>query len=258
MRSLASRWSAVSGAAEARPSSLPGVALAAVVVFAWGVSLVGALRFPATTIPWFLWLPLIALRTWLHTGLFIVAHDAMHGTVAPRHPRLNALLGRLAVGLYALFPYGTLVREHRMHHRSPASTDDPDFHDGAHSDFGRWYLRFIGHYLRWPQFVGHAVIFNVLQHLLHVSQVNLLAFWVLPALASTTQLFYFGTFLPHRPMPGGYADAHRARSNNYGPALSLLTCFHFGYHREHHESPGVPWWSLPAARARRVPAPPPR
>jgi beta-carotene ketolase (CrtW type) len=234
------------------------LALAAIIVSTWALSLVAALGLPPQDLHPALWLPLVALRTWAHTGLFIVAHDAMHGTVAPRHPRLNALVGALAVGLYALFPYATLRREHRLHHAQPASAGDPDYHDGVHDGFGRWYLRFIGHYLRWPQVVGHAVIFNVLQHLLHVSQVSLLAFWVLPSLASTAQLFYFGTFLPHRAPPGGYADAHRARSNEYGVALSLLTCFHFGYHWEHHEWPSVPWWALPSARARRTPAPPPR
>ena len=241
------------------PSAAVGVALAFAIVGAWALSLGLALLLPFQVSSAALWLPLIALRTWLHTGLFIVAHDAMHGTVAPGRPRLNAALGALAVGLYALFPYDHLLREHRLHHRHPASADDPDFHDGSHDGFGRWYLRFIGHYLRWPQVLGHAVIFNVLQHVVHVSQVNLLLFWVLPSLASTAQLFYFGTFLPHREPAGGYVDRHRARSNDMGAALSLLTCFHFGgYHWEHHEGPGVPWWALPSTRARRTPAPPPR
>jgi beta-carotene ketolase (CrtW type) len=30
--------------------------------------------------------------------------------------------------------------------------------------------------------------------------------------------------------------------------VSLLTCFHFGYHHEHHDTPWVPWWKLPAQR----------
>lgn len=239
----------------ARPSAAVGVGLAAAIVLAWGATLALALARPS---PPLAVVPLVALRTWLHTGLFIVAHDAMHGTVAPGRPRLNAALGALAVGLYALFPYATLAREHQRHHAHPASEDDPDFHDGVHRGFGRWYLRFIGHYLRWPQVVGHAVVFNVLQHLAGVSQVRLLAFWVLPALASTVQLFYFGTFLPHRAPRDGYRDAHRATSNELGPALSLLTCFHFGYHWEHHAWPGLPWWALPARRSRTAPAPPPR
>ena len=32
-----------------------------------------------------------------------------------------------------------------------------------------------------------------------------------------------------------YPDAHRARSNDMPTWLSLITCFHFGYHHEHHE-----------------------
>lgn len=238
--------------------SRTGVALGAAIVAGWALSLALALAAPDAWLPLPLWPLLVALRTWLHTGLFIVAHDAMHGSLAPGRPRLNAALGALAVGLYALFPYGALVREHRRHHASPASADDPDYHDGARDGFGRWYLRFIGHYLRWPQVVGHALIFNALQHLLRVPQSRLLALWVLPALASTVQLFYFGTFLPHRAPAGGYADAHRASSNDYGTALSLLTCFHFGYHWEHHGEPAAPWWALPAVRARRAHAPPPR
>jgi beta-carotene ketolase (CrtW type) len=49
-----------------------------------------------------------------------------------------------------------------------------------------------------------------------------------------------GTYRPHR-LPTGkngdtdYPDAHRARSNDMPTWLSLITCFHFGYHHEHHE-----------------------
>jgi len=28
----------------------------------------------------------------------------------------------------------------------------------------------------------------------------------------------------------------------------LLACFHFGYHREHHDHPYLPWFALPTAR----------
>ncbi|MEB3169090.1 MAG: fatty acid desaturase, partial [Synechococcaceae cyanobacterium] len=27
-------------------------------------------------------------------------------------------------------------------------------------------------------------------------------------------------------------------------------CFHFGYHREHHDNPGLSWFQLPSARRR--------
>jgi fatty acid desaturase len=50
-----------------------------------------------------------------------------------------------------------------------------------------------------------------------------------------------GTYLPHRaPTTEGvkvsdYPDEHRSRSNDMPTWLSLITCYHFGYHREHHE-----------------------
>jgi hypothetical protein len=34
---------------------------------------------------------------------------------------------------------------------------------------------------------------------------------------------------------------HNARSSSMPIWLSLLTCYHFGYHWEHHEYPYVPW-----------------
>jgi beta-carotene ketolase (CrtW type) len=37
--------------------------------------------------------------------------------------------------------------------------------------------------------------------------------------------------MPHKPeLRPEFTDRHRARSNDYAWWLSLLTCFHFGYH----------------------------
>jgi len=85
--------------------------------------------------------------------------------------------------------------------------------------------------------------------LLGASLPNIVAFWAVPAVLALGQLFLFGTFLPHRHDRGSFADAHNARSNGLRPAMSLVTCFHFGaYHHEHHLSPGTPWWRLPTFR----------
>ena len=194
------------------------------------------------------WPPAVAWMTFISTGLFITAHDAMHGTVAPTHRRLNDAIGALAVALYALFSYRKLREKHGEHHAHPAvAGEDPDYHDGEHPGFWRWYLTFVLGYVGLWQIVGMAIVFNVLSHVAHVPEPRLLAFWVAPALLSTLQLFYFGTYLPHRGehAPG---DRHRARSNEYPAWLSFLTCYHFGYHREHHEHPGIPWWRLPSTR----------
>jgi beta-carotene ketolase (CrtW type) len=44
---------------------------------------------------------------------------------------------------------------------------------------------------------------------------------------------------------GGYTNPHRAQSNPLPIFWSFITCYHFGYHQEHHEYPHVPWWKLP-------------
>jgi len=214
----------------------------------WTGNLIFLLSVPISTMN-----PLVAIfgfvvQTLLYTGLFITAHDAMHSSVYRRNRRINDLIGRIAVTLYALFSYRRLVTKHARHHKYPASPEDPDYHDGEHSGFLAWYTRFMLNYIRIPQILGMAVVFNLLLHLVGVNVWNIVLFWVSPALLSTVQLFYFGTFLPHREPDGGYTNRHRAETNAYPVFLSFLTCYHFGYHWEHHEFPGVSWWRLPAKR----------
>ncbi|WP_310485476.1 fatty acid desaturase [Chamaesiphon sp. VAR_48_metabat_403] len=95
-------------------------------------------------------------------------------------------------------------------------------------------------------FFGIGVIFHGLHLIFHVSVANLFVFWILPIVLSSMQLFFFGTYLPHRS--GSFENPHHAISSNYPLVLSFLTCYHFGYHWEHHEYPGVPWYGLPSMR----------
>lgn len=235
------------------PYRWTGLIIAAVVLTAWATALATSLTISLSFSPSPL-LPILSiggfvlLNTFLYTGLFITAHDAMHGTVAPAFPRLNRAIGRTATLLYALFSFEVLHTKHHEHHAHPSSAGDPDFHDGNHRGFFRWYLHFFFTYVTWKQLLGMAVIYNILKHVAGIPDINILLFWVLPSVASTFQLFFFGTYLPHREPTGGYTDPHRAVSNNYSVALSFLTCYHFGYHLEHHEKPAVPWWRLPSYR----------
>lgn len=230
------------------PYRYKGVGIALLVITSWLTGLVVFLQMDiVSTAPWLL-LPAILLQTFLTTGLFITAHDAMHGTVAPGMPALNHAIGTAAVLLYALFDYRKLRVKHWEHHRHPADSSDPDFHDGTHRGVVAWYLHFMREYLSWQQIVGMALVFNILQHIAGIPLMSLLLLWVFPALLSTVQLFYFGTYLPHREPEGGYRNPHRAESNAYPMLLSFFSCYHFGYHYEHHECPSVPWWQLPATR----------
>jgi len=177
----------------------------------------------------------ILLQMHLYTGLFITAHDAMHGTVSP-NSRINNLIGYICTFLYASFWYPQLYTKHHKHHSHVHTIDDPDYHQGG---FWSWYVRFIRNYLSVWQIVVMAVLFNILK--LWIPQQNLLMFWVVPSLISTLQLFYFGTYQPHK---GEHDNPYFARSQPKNHVLAFFSCYFFGYHYEHHDSPGTPWWML--------------
>jgi beta-carotene ketolase (CrtW type) len=225
-----------------------GIFIGLAIILLWTAGLFALLSIDLMAIPLYGVIPAMLAQTFLYTGLFITAHDAMHGLVAPKRKRLNQLIGTLCVILYALFSYKRLRAEHRQHHAHPGSDDDPDFHDGAHPGFAAWYVHFMKTYVTWRQIAGMAMAFNLMAHVLKIPQANLIVFWAAPALLSTLQLFYFGTYLPHREPAGGYDNPHRAASNDFSVFWSFITCYHFGYHWEHHEFPQVPWWRLPTIR----------
>ncbi|MDX7950454.1 fatty acid desaturase [Lichenihabitans sp. Uapishka_5] len=229
--------------------SLTGLGLAALIIAAWlvghiyGVFLhrwdtVGSVATPF----------LMLLQCWLSVGLFIVAHDGMHGSLAPYHPRLNRAVGRLCLVLYAGFSYDRLVGAHFDHHRHPGTALDPDFYADDPEHLWSWYTVFFRRYFGWRPFLTIAVVVAVYKGVFGAGMANILLLWAVPAVISSLQLFYFGTFLPHRHEDDDFADQHNARSNNYPWLVSLLTCFHFGYHHEHHLAPQLPWWRLPSAR----------
>lgn len=229
-------------------ASITGAFIGFIIILLWAASLLFLFHLDVSWMPLAGIMAAMFLQTFLYTGLFITGHDAMHGLVAPKRKRVNDFIGALCVILYALFSFNKLRREHRKHHTHPGHDDDPDFHDGIHPNFWAWYFHFMGTYVTWQQIAGMAIAFNFMLHILKISQWNLALFWVAPALLSTLQLFYFGTYLPHREPAGGYDNPHRARSNDFSVFWSFVTCYHFGYHWEHHEFPYVPWWKLPAMR----------
>ncbi len=189
----------------------------------------------------------IGLRTFLHTGLFILAHDAMHLNLIPQHKPLNHGIGRICVGLYAFLNYDQCRRNHGQHHRIPGQVGDPDFHDGQHDQPIGWYWHFLRGYLSLRGFglftLGWSGIFGVGCGWGAIAIPNILLFWVLPLILSSIQLFVFGTYQPHRQ--GLLIPPDRPR-NALQRGWSLLSCYHFGaYHWEHHHDPKTPWYRLP-------------
>lgn len=224
---------------------LKGIIIATLMILAWLGSLIFLLTLPENQLIWYI-LPGIIIQTMLFTGLFITAHDAMHGTIAPGKGGINTFFGTLSVGIYALMSYKNLKSQHKFHHLYPGSERDPDFHSAENPNFWSWYFRFVKHYISLWQIIGMALVFNILHHFGGIPLSNLLLFWVAPSLLSTLQLFYFGTYLPHRESSTPFPDHHRANSLNFPVYLSFITCFHFGgFHHQHHLYPGVPWWNLP-------------
>ncbi|WP_019516259.1 fatty acid desaturase [Sphingomonas sp. Mn802worker] len=191
---------------------------------------------------------LIVTQAWLSTGLFIIAHDCMHGSFAPGHARANRIVGTLCLGAYAALSFRALYPKHHAHHAAPGTDRDPDFHVGAPRRALPWFVRFFSGYYTHGQ-IARITLAAILYMLLGASLVNIVAFWAVPALVALAQLFFFGTFLPHRHDDTPFADHHKARSNALSPLASIATCFHFGaYHHEHHLSPQTPWWRLPGVR----------
>jgi beta-carotene ketolase (CrtW type) len=226
-----------------------GLALAGTIIAAWLALHVGGIffwRLSWADAPWVA--ATLLVQAWLSTGLFIVAHDAMHGSLVPGRPRLNRALGTLTLGLYAGLSYRQLAPKHAQHHHHVGTEGDPDFHAADPHRAGPWFLGFFRSYYTHGQILRITVA-AILCMLLGASLLNIAVFWAVPALLALWQLFFFGTYLPHRHDETGFVDHHRARSTRLSPALSLLTCFHFGgYHHEHHLSPATPWWRLPALR----------
>jgi len=177
------------------------------------------------------------VQTHLFTGLFITAHDAMHGTVSPK-AGVNTWIGRIALALFALNSWKKLLPKHHEHHSYVATAEDPDYGPPA---FWSWYFKFVKTYVSWWQILGMAVLFNIAK--LWVSEANLIFYYVVPSILSTLQLFYFGTYLPHK----GEHDKdnlHKARTMPKNHLLAFISCYFFGYHYEHHDKPGIPWWLL--------------
>lgn len=178
----------------------------------------------------------ILLQMHLYTGLFITAHDAMHGIVST-NKNWNKLTGWIAAMLFSYNFYGRLFSKHHEHHRYVATDQDPDYH--VSERFFPWYLSFIRQYLTIWQILLMALTFNLLK--LFLPTENLIIFWMLPAILSTVQLFFFGTYLPHK---GESNNKHHSHSQAKNHLWAFLSCYFFGYHYEHHDSPGIPWWRL--------------
>lgn len=231
-------------------TTLIGLTLAIAIIAGWAtIHIAGVFCYDWTPATALLAVPLVLLQTWLSVGLFIVSHDAIHGSLAPNRPRVNRAMGWLVMTLYAGFHYDRLEASHTEHHAAPGTARDPDFSASHPTNFARWFGQFMAHHfgLRPFLFVNAVVWGYVL--ILGADMTNVLIFYGVPSIASAVQLFYFGTWRPHRHADDRFADTHNARSDRMPSLLATITCYNFGgFHHEHHLYPHEPWWRLPSRR----------
>jgi beta-carotene ketolase (CrtW type) len=236
-----------------------GLALASIILLGWILNLAlmigiwnhGSQVAEFSTTIWLGFGFCVLIQCFLCTGLFITAHDAMHRSIHP-NPKINHAVGALCAFLYAGFWYPKLLKNHHKHHAKPATADDPDYTRFRSENFFLWLGSFIFRYYGLLEFV----LVHLHVHLIRYwtgSYTAMFLIFALPAGVGALQLFYFGTYLPHQLPEGGHKDSDRATTNDYPEWLSLITCYHFGYHNEHHKFPWVPWWGLP--KVRRVMSP---
>lgn len=182
----------------------------------------------------------ILLQTYLFTGLFITAHDSMHGSVSSGK-KTNAFFGWSASFLFAGLSFKKLLSNHILHHKFPGTEQDPDYHKGRQNIFA-WWTVFLSRYVTVIQLLIMAVLFNLLK--IFYTDESILSFWVVPAVLSTFQLFYFGTYKPHMQPHTSNMKPHNARTLKKNHLWAMISCYFFGYHHEHHESPQTPWWLM--------------
>jgi beta-carotene/zeaxanthin 4-ketolase len=217
------------------PLGISGVLIALSIIILWFASLSYFLGYEISWTNPLVYLGIL-VQMHLYTGLFITAHDAMHGIVSD-NKKLNHAIGWISAMLFSYNFYWKLFPKHHEHHRFVATDKDPDYHPSG--KFIIWYLSFIRQYVSVWQILLMAVTFNILK--LFLPTENLVVFWMIPAILSTLQLFYFGTYLPHM---GESENKHHSKSQSKNHIWAFFSCYFFGYHYEHHDSPGTPWWRL--------------
>ena len=230
-----------------------GLIFAAIIAAIWLITLVVCLSLNLESLPLATLVPLILLRTFVQTGLFIIGHDAMHGILAPKRLKLNHCIGAVALILYAGLSYRRCKSNHALHHLKAETERDPDYQSHPDHSVLRWFWDFMSRYMNAGALTILALFWMALtilnpstdqQAVLSVS-----VFCALPLILSALQLFFVGTWFPHH-LNKNNPNRQTPRSLTIHPLLSFAACYHFGYHREHHLSPSTPWFDLPRLRQR--------
>ena len=184
----------------------------------------------------------LLFQGYLYTGLFITAHDSMHRGVSS-NKKINDFIGQLALWLFAAFSFKRMFANHMKHHKFVATSDDPDYCSTSQNIL-KWFFSFFFSYITVRQIVTMALLFNILLYVFNAPLPNILLFWIIPPFLGTFQLFYFGTYFPHKQPHTQEMEPHKSRTIKKNHFLAMLSCWFFSYHWEHHQYPRTPWWQL--------------
>lgn len=217
-----------------------GLISAVIIICVWGGHLFYTLKFSEVNFQSPLFYFHLFFQAYLFTGLFITSHDAMHGTVSG-NKQINNIIGRLTAFLFAGFSYGKLLQNHKLHHNFPGTEQDPDYCVKS-QNFFVWFGYFVYRYVTVIQIIVVGIKFNILK--IWFPEISIWFYYVIPALLGTVQLFYFGTYRPHKLPHTSDMAPHNARTLRSNHFAAMITCYFFGYHSEHHNAPHIPWWRL--------------
>lgn len=228
-----------------KPNEVKNVAISSAVIMGWA-SLFHEALFVVKDISSVEGVMMVPCLAFMYTGIFITGHDAMHGNIT-RNQIVNDAIGHVCMNLYAGFDFDEMRHKHMLHHLNTGITkEDPDFHKGNPAVYA-WFISFMLEYFNAKQILKLILFVQVLKAN-GAPDENLYAYMALCGMLSSLQLFYFGTYIPHKP-PGDNLDEvmnwEKSKSTTKTTRLeSFLTCFHFDCHFEHHAIPQVPWFEL--------------
>ena len=95
-----------------------GILIALIIISIWASHLFFSLLYVNVDFTNAVFYLHILLQGYLYTGLFITAHDAMHGTVS-KNKIINNVFGWISTLLFAGLSYSKLIKNHFKHHKNP-------------------------------------------------------------------------------------------------------------------------------------------
>jgi|GEM_PF-6642120 len=208
-------------------------------------------------LPFYAYIPLGILQTFIVFLMFTVLHDGVHFTISKKH-WLNELSFLSTWLVFLNNPY-LFRRIHLQHHAHVnQARKDPDHFTSSRFLLFRFLKSFLlVFYYPWFAFreyrcwkwrahiVASIALPPLLLNLALVTPFTwpILIVWLLPTFFGVGLLAYANTALPHHP--GREDSRYRNSSNIYVPWLAQALMLNQNLHLVHHLKPKLPWYEYP-------------